>query len=226
MIDFSNVIRSSLGDLYGWKGGKNNNSRKPNTECAIRRDLNSMRNLAALVRASVEQEKTLFANRYNELIMHNIAYLENRGRIPPGVSVGNIANWLNLNLDGTVASLTLALVRQEDAYRQFREREHDLFLKQENRSKWLQVIGLGKSPHPAPMILRCSDGTIISNPCDIKKLYITRLSPILRTPISLSQIELTEGLIEFESPSLKSRNFIPQPRTKKGNKTPLVEQEV
>jgi hypothetical protein len=55
MNEFCTFVKSYIGDYYGWKGG-NTQPKKSNIECANRRDLNTLRQLAAFVRTLSEQE--------------------------------------------------------------------------------------------------------------------------------------------------------------------------
>jgi hypothetical protein len=60
-------------------------------------------------------------------------------------------------------------------------------------------------------------GTIISNPNEIKQIYLSNMSQILQSPVSFSLKDSLHGPIEFEPPPPEKRSFIPKKReTRRG----------
>jgi exonuclease III len=207
MLNFCRTIKISLGESYGWKGG--NNYVRRIEECKVRRDLNIVKNIAAFARLVSEQPDSPFIDRYNTLILHSISHLEENGYIPLNLNLNsaNVLDWLDSHLEILIARLNLKIARMGDIYQSLREREHELFISPNQRSNWFQSIGLGKLISSPPMILSNSLGQIISDPIDIKNTYVTKLSPILRSPIYLSFNECLSGPSEIIIPDLEHRTF-------------------
>jgi hypothetical protein len=123
--------------------------------------------------------------------------------------------WLELNLTRALTKLQLAVYRIGDFYSKQRFKEHKLYMEPQSRSAWLHIVGLSKPKSKPPISLRRSDGSLITDPREIKQMYLDKLSSTLRSPLDLPAEVDSNGPREFEPPDLEQRKVIST--TKKKN---------
>lgn len=144
---FSDLVLSCTGNALGWKGGP---ARSPRSlERPILSMISSLRLLATASSMLSLLPNDPLAGRWREIVAFSLPPLQRKGIVPSLVTLDTLDRWLSANLPRSLACLRLAMLDQS-AQSRFNEIEAKLFRNMNDRSKWLQIIGLSPPSSPPP----------------------------------------------------------------------------